>query len=494
MTTLPYLLYRCEQVRQLDKYITETLGISSTVLMERAGAAAFVELQKRWIKAKNIIVLCGIGNNGGDGFVLARLAKEAGMNVTVLQVGDINRLSGDALAAMQRLQTQDITTQVFANQDLADADVLVDALLGTGLKGDVNTEYAAAIAAINQSGQPVLALDTPSGLNLDTGMPHGCAVRATCTIALLGLKRGLFTGDGPDYAGTVVFHDLSVPATVYAQQTAEVERCDFQRYKAQFKVRARVTHKGQCGHVLIIGGDEGFSGAVRMAGEAALRCGAGLVTIATRAAHAAVMNASRPELMVHAVEDPEQLTDLVARADVIAIGPGLGQQEWGRAMLNFVLNLNKPLIVDADALNLLSQQPQRRDQWVLTPHEGEAARLLGRSASEVHGDRFAAMTALQQQFGGTIVLKGAGTLVATATPPVLLCNDGNPGMASGGMGDVLTGTMASLVAQGFPLSLAAQTGVALHAAAGDAAAKAAGERGLLASDLMSWLRRLVNPT
>lgn len=493
MSTLPYALYRGEQVRQLDHYAINTLGISDTVLMERAGAAAFVELQRRWLKAQRLIVVCGCGNNGGDGFVLARLAREAGMAVVVLQVGDVNRLQGNALSAMQRLQNLDVEPRAFNAADLHSADVLVDALLGTGLHGDVTGEIAQAIDAINHAALPVLSLDIPSGLDADSGMPHGLAVRATSTIALLGLKRGLFTGDGPEYAGAIAFHDLSVPVAAYQTQRVEVERCDYPRYKALLKPRSRVAHKGQCGHVLIIGGEAGYTGAARLAGEAALRSGAGRVSIATRQVHAALLNASRPELMVHGVENAASLQALTERADVIAIGPGLGQQVWGKFMLQLALNSGLPLIVDADALNLLAQHPQQRPSWVLTPHTAEAARLLGQSCSEVHQDRFAAIRALHKQYGGVVVLKGAGTLIAAADLPLQLCSEGNPGMASGGMGDVLTGVIAALLAQGMTLIEAAQLGTVVHSAAGDAAAKAAGERGLLASDLLSWLRRLVNP-
>jgi NAD(P)H-hydrate epimerase len=493
MSALPFPLYTSEQVRQLDRYVIDTLGISGTVLMERAGAAAFVELQKRWLKAKRIVIVCGSGNNAGDGFVLARLAKAAGYDLRVLQVGDPSHLHGDAFSAAQRLQSMDVILEPLATQDLRVYDVIVDALLGTGLKGEVSGDYAAAIQLINQAQRPVFSLDIPSGLEASDGVVFGHAVHASCTLSFLGLKRGLFTGDGPDYAGAVVFDDLKVPAEVYQQLTVDVERIDYPRFKSVIKPRPRAVHKGDCGHVLVVGGEHGFSGAARMAGEAALRCGAGLVSIATRHSHAAMLNANRPELMVHGVETEVELQRLVDRADVIAIGPGLGSHDWGQRLFQAALESGLPLVVDADALNLLAQHPQQREQWVLTPHVGEAARLLGRANQEVHHNRFTAVRDLQKQFGGLVVLKGAGSLIAAAEGPLFLCSEGNPGMASGGMGDILTGTIASFIAQGFGLSLATYLGVVTHAAAGDAAAKAAGERGLLASDLMSWLRRLVNP-
>lgn len=256
-------------------------------------------------------------------------------------------------------------------------------------------------------------------------------------------------------------------------------------------VRARDAHKGDFGHVLVIGGQPGMSGAARLAGEAALRAGAGLVSVATHPEHASVLNSGRPELMCHAVANAETLKPLLERSTVLAVGPGLGQSEWARGLLVAVWDTDLPMIVDADALNLLAREPMRRDRWILTPHPGEAARLLGCSATEVQADRRTAVRALQARYGGVVVLKGAGTLIADGVQ-CRVCTAGNPGMASGGMGDVLTGVIAGLCAQGMSLSSAAAAGVLVHALAADAAALRDGERGLLASDLLPELRRWVN--
>ena len=255
--------------------------------------------------------------------------------------------------------------------------------------------------------------------------------------------------------------------------------------------RSRASHKGDYGHVLVVGGDHGMAGAVRLAGEAAARTGSGLVSIATCLVHAAAIAAARPELMCHGVECARDLRPLLQRASVVAIGPGLGQSAWARDMLAAVLQTHLPLVVDADALNLLAQEPTRRDDWILTPHPGEAARLLGITTEQIQADRLHAVQTLQQRYGGVCVLKGAGSLVC-APESIALCEVGNPGMASGGMGDVLTGIIAALLAQGLSLVDAACAGVYIHAKAGDRAAQD-GERGLLASDLMPYLRPLVNP-
>jgi len=486
-------LYRAEQVRAMDQFAINQLGISGTVLMERAGAAAFAMLQSRWPQAKTITVICGTGNNGGDGFVVARLAAEAGLDVRVLMLGDTNHLQGDALAASQRLQSVDIDPAPFDPDLLSLCDVVVDAILGIGLQGPVEGERREAIAAINQTGLPVLALDIPSGLNADTGEVQGIAIKAVVTISFIGIKRGLYAGEAVDYCGEVVFNSLSVPESVYARQVVEAQLLRYDDYKPLLAPRLRNAHKGHFGHVLVIGGEAGYTGAARMAGEAAARVGAGLVSIGTRASHAAGLNAGRPELMVHGLEEDSTFHRLAERANVIAVGPGLGQGEWGQHMLNLAIESDLPLVVDADALNLLSQAPQQNPKWILTPHCGEASRMLGQSTQEIQRDRFAIVTALQQTYGGIAILKGAGSLIAGPEGPIGLCQGGNPGMASGGMGDVLTGIITGLLAQGIELQQAACLGVCLHAAAGDAAAKAAGERGLLATDLMSWIRRLANP-
>lgn len=477
----------------MDQYAIQQLGISGTVLMERAGAAAFALVQRRWPQTRTLTVICGTGNNGGDGFVVARLAAAAELDVRVLLLGDPNHLQGDALAAYQRLQSVDIEPVPFDPEMLSLCDLIVDAILGIGLQGPVEGERRDAIAAVNQSGLPVLALDIPSGLNADSGEVHGIAIKAAATISFIGIKRGMYTGEAVDYCGDIVFDSLSVPETVYAQQPVEVQRIQYADFTALLAPRRRNSHKGNYGHVLIIGGEAGFTGAARMAGEAAARMGAGLVSLGTRASHAAGLNATRPELMVHGLEEEATFHRLAERARVIAIGPGMGQGEWGQQMLQLALESGLPLVVDADALNILSQSPQQYRKWILTPHCGEAARMLGQSTQEIQRDRFAIVRDLQQTYGGIAILKGAGTLIAGPEGPIALCSDGNPGMASGGMGDVLTGIIAGLVAQGVSLREAASLGVCLHAAAGDAAAKAAGERGLLATDLMSWVRRLANP-
>ncbi len=490
---MPTALFGAAEVREFDRRAIEEQGIAGYKLMTRAGEAAFAVLRERWPSAKRVAVCCGVGNNAGDGYVVARLARQAGFDVLVFAVGDPAALKGDAATARDDARIAGIVEQSFDAGALHDVDVVVDALFGTGLDRPLSGHFAAAVNALNGAGRPVLALDIPSGLHADTGAVWGCAVRAEATVSFIGLKRGLFTHEGPSHGGAIYFSDLGVPRDVFSGIVASARRIDYEGVKVFLGPRPRAAHKGRFGHVLVVGGAPGMSGAARMAADAAARVGAGLVSVATHPQHTAFMNIDRPELMVHAVSDGRAVRDLLPRANCVVIGPGLGQARWGNECLGAVLDSDLPLVVDADGLNLLAQESRKRENWVLTPHPGEAARVLGCSAAEINNDRFDAARTLAERRGGVIVLKGAGSLVCDSpTAPVSVCVEGNPGMASGGMGDVLSGVIGGLIAQGFTLEAAARIGVCLHGEAGDRAAMD-GERGMLASDLLPHLRRVSNP-
>ncbi len=475
------------QVRSLERAALATLGIESFQLMHRAAQAALDCLRRRWPQARSVTVCCGPGNNGGDGFLLAALARDNGLQVTVLALAaDAHGDAALARAAWERgggriVEWRDADT-------LPACDVRVDALYGIGLDRAPQTRAVALIECINASAAPVLALDVPSGLNADTGHCPGVAVRADATLTFVTHKRGLHTGRAADCVGALEWASLGVAAGDVVP--------DARLLAARgLAPRARHSNKGDNGHVLVVGGAPGMSGAARLAGEAALRAGAGLVSVATHPEHAASLNLGRPELMVHAVADAQALDAMMERATVIALGPGLGRGEWGRALWSAALAGGKPLVLDADGLNLLAEAeaaPRRFDTpIVLTPHPGEAARLLGVDTTEVERDRFAAARLLAQRHHAVVVLKGAGSLIADADGRLDVCPWGNPGMASGGMGDLLTGIIAALMAQGCDPWQAACLGVGLHARAGDLAAQI-GERGLLASDLLLPLRTLLN--
>lgn len=486
---LPRRFYSAAQARELDRRAIAS-GIDGYALMQRAAAAAWRELLHRWPRAQRLAVVCGPGNNGGDGYEIARLARRAGLDVRVFHVG---APGGRGEAAQARdAWLRDGGASVEYRAQALDADVVVDALFGIGLARAPAGAAQAAILAINAAGAAgagVLAIDVPSGLDADRGATPGDAVRAQLTATFIGAKLGLYTGAGPDFAGSVVLDTLGVE-----EDLPGVEALRPPLLAGVLPRRARTAHKGDMGHVLLVGGDAGMAGAILLAGRAALRGGAGWVSIATRAAHAATLTAAQPELMCHGVEEPRALRGLLERASVIALGPGLGRADWGRELFSHALEAPQPLVIDADGLNWLAENPQQRaarhEPWVLTPHPGEAARLLGTTTAAVQADRPAAARELQRRYGGVAVLKGAGTLVAGRD--LALCPHGNPGMAAGGMGDVLCGLIAALVAQGLGLEAAARAGVLAHALAADRAA-ARGERGLVPGDLFAELPALLNP-
>lgn len=488
-------LYRAADARAIDRQAIEGLGIPGYALMTRAGEAAWRLLRERWPQARRVGVACGPGNNGGDGYVLARLAREAGLSVRLLAPGpprcaDAQRAQAEWTAAGGRSEP---FGGALPDLDLSAVDLWVDALFGTGLSRAPEGAAAALIAAIDAAGTPVLALDVPSGVDADRGAVPGVAVHADLTLSFICAKRGLFTGPALECVGEHRLDALDLPADAFAGREPAALAYRAAALRDWLRPRRRNAHKGAFGHVLCVGGDAGMGGAIALCAQAALRSGAGLVSVATRAAHVPALLAARPEAMARAVEESADFAPLLERASVIALGPGLGQGDWGQALWAAALAAGKPAVVDADALNLLAARPRPLPEAVvLTPHPGEAARLLGSDAGAVQADRFAAAQALAQRFAAAVVLKGAGSVVAAPGQTPALIAAGNPGMAAAGLGDVLTGVIAALLAQGLAPFQAAVCGALLHAAAGDAAA-AGGERGLIASDLFTALRRLANP-
>jgi len=487
----PIKLYNTEAVRHLDSIAINAFKITGYELMKRAGQAAFDHLQDTYPLARQILVCCGGGNNAGDGYVIAKLAQLAGLEVKVISLVDAAKLKGDAKTAWKDWHSLTHQSVEYSDTLLQKTDVIIDALLGTGLQRPVEGEWAALVNAINQSGKPVIAVDIPSGLSADTGSVLGCAIKATSTVSFIGLKQGLFTNLGVDHCGEILFDNLSLPAGVYSRQPEQAQLLDWQYIKQLIKPRKASAHKHQLGYVLILGGDEGMPGAIRMAAEAALRSGAGLVSVVSHPQHAASVLAGRPELMFHPSDDGHVAAELLSKARAIVIGPGLTDSVWSHNLMASAVQSPAPKVVDAGALRLLSEEDGQQENWVLTPHAGEAAALLSDSSNNIQNSRFTSVELLQLQFGGTIVLKGAGTLVKSADELIQLCPYGNAGMASAGMGDVLSGIIASLIAQGYSLPVASQLGVCVHAMAGDRAAQA-GQVGLLASDLFGHVRELVN--
>ena len=480
-------LYTVEQVRQAEINAVRGNDISLFELVERAAVAAFELVKAHQEVDRAVLVLAGHGNNGADAYTTAAMLIKAGWSVS-LQASVARNPSAELLQAIAAFELVGGQTTPFCSDEVSQADVIVDGLLGTGVKGELSEELTSIINAVNNSHAWVLSLDVPSGIEPDTGCAKTVAIAATHTLTFGAIKQGLLTGQARHYCGELIFVDIGL---VPFLPKSNVKKLVSEQLPKIFAPRRRDSHKGKSGKVTVIGGDFGMSGAVRLASEASLRAGSGLVTVVSRPEHQVVVCSTRPELMFWGCElvDMEVYLKL-GWADVLVIGPGLGTSDWGYNLLKAVDLAEKPSVIDADALNLLGQFPQSRMNWVLTPHPGEAARLLGLSVAEVEQDRFNAVRLLQAKYAGVVVLKGAGTLIYDGKECVV-APVGNPGLASGGCGDVLAGIIAALMAQGYSNMQAACFAVLIHGDAADLAAKA-GERGMLASDLMPYIQQLVN--
>lgn len=473
------------------------MGLSGDVLMERAAQFALDTLMLLCPNTPAVTIVCGKGNNAGDGYWLAYLAQRLGIAVQIIAVGSTQELTGDALNAWQQAAAAGLSTEE------SDAGlrypVIVDALLGTGSRGAPRPGYAEMIDEINQTDAFVLSLDLPSGLNADTG-EAALAVQANATVSFIARNIGLYTGRGPGLAGQRFFSDLGVSSDYAAPRPFVPLR--FWRPSLLPKVPID-TYKHRRGHVVIVGGCTGMGGAVILAAEAALRSGAGLVTVATDASNLPGLQARLPEAMwVDPVnhETAVTLEQVLERADVVVLGPGLGRSDWARRVLSCLCSYRGPMVVDADGLFWLAQFHRQSKQFngdgplYLTPHEGEAAILLGRTVTEVSRDRFSALSDMTRQYQALGLIKGPGTVMGDPAHQAI-CGHGNPGMASAGMGDVLAGLSGSLLAQqGADQASAFAAAVLLHSAAADQAAQEIGLRSVTASSVIERIPQLLHAT
>ena len=485
-------LYTRAEMVALEKQLMQRHKIPAIRLMRRAAEAAFKLARHKHPNARRYMVFCGSGNNGGDGWVLATLAADAGIQVVVVTLAQPKSLHAEAAQAYTFAQEHNMDCMSVQNipSNYNDADLLVDAMLGTGLSREVTGDYRLAIEWINRASIPVLSLDIPSGLGADTGQVMGAeAVRATTTISFVGQKRGVLTGLGPNYSGERHCDSLGLADKLHK---TPMPQCALLRPCA-IAPRPATAHKGKHGHVLVVGGNVGTAGAALMAGTAALRVGAGLVTVVTPERSALAFVGARPELMTHCVRNTLGLEPLLERATAIVAGPGFGQDAWAARMLDAVSRSNLPLVLDAEALRMLARTPKlslRSKHLILTPHPGEAATLLETSVQAVQDDRFAATEALRKRYHATVILKGAGTILSAGKDQFMLCDKGNAGMGSGGMGDVLSGAIGGLLTQQDIYADAQNVhlhriglAVYLHSWAADEVARVSGERGLLAMDV-----------
>jgi NAD(P)H-hydrate epimerase len=502
--SLAHKIVSSEQVRAIEPKAAHLAGCSMFALMQRAGEAAFQLLIQEWPKAHNIIIVAGNGNNAGDGYVLATLAKQQGMNVVVECQQPERELAGDAKQAQSEWKTLGGETIEFAKLDYGKFDVLVDAILGTGVSGEVKTTFQTVIQKVNQTDIPVLSMDLPSGMQANTGQALPLCIKADVTITFVATKPGLVSGIGKEFCGKLTFADLSVGTAFFSLAQSEAQLVEWQMLKP---LQARPVHgnKGTFGKLLCIGGNRGMAGAIRLSAESALRCGVGLVKVYCHASSSLSISAGRPEIML----THKELEAALNWCNCIVIGPGLGQDDWAHqqfsSLLTHLKHHPKPLVIDADGLNLLAAMTDDADTQntldqlpalVLTPHPGEASRLLNCNITKIENDRYLAGKNIAQKYKSTCVLKGAGTIIQTngahQLPQYWVCKGGNPGMATAGMGDLLTGVIGAFLAQGFDAKKAAIYGVCAHAEAGDRVAIQYGQRGMITSDLLQPLRAIVN--
>lgn len=465
--------------------------LDASELMERVGKDAYAFLKKTFPQVKHMAVYCGSGHNAGDGYVLARVAHEQGLSVIVYQCKALDDLPSAAKHAALLALAAGVECQLADEPLDAEVELIVDALLGIGIKGCVHGMIAQAIHQMNSSGLPILSIDVPSGLNANTGVVENYCVKATWTITYVTLKLGFYTADGPDYCGDIYYRSLHLESNV-EKIPPQAFLLHADNLLLPLSARHKNSNKSDFGHVLIIGGGLGMPGAAALAAKAALRSGAGAVTIATHVEHSQAMLPIVPEAMVWGVKTPKALEPLLAKATVCVIGPGLGDTIWAQALFDEAIKSQLPMVIDASALGLLAHHPQVDDNWILTPHPGEAARLLSCAVGDIQSDRYQSVEAIQEQYGGVVVLKGNGTIIHTPEKNTFVCPKGNPGMASAGMGDTLTGVIAGLCAQRLPLSEAAKAGVWVHALAGDLAVQEIGKVGVLAGDLLSFIPAILS--
>ncbi len=458
--------------------------------MRRAGCGAFAKFRQLWPQCRNIAVICGSGNNGGDGYVFASEALGAGFDVEVRFTNEPKTM--DARIAREKYQNRGgrLVPDRF-DSECSEFDVVIDALLGIGLNKQIAGRMADAVNVINQTAKRVMSLDIPTGVDSDTGALAGPAVWADATVTFISPKIGLLSFPASEYVGRLFIDTLDAPKDVYAKVGNVANLVDPNEFGPKIPIRRPAAYKSSVGQVLIIGGSDSMEGAALMAAQAAYRAGAGLVSIATIDDRSSLVSQQIPEIRIYNVTEFSELEKLIEIHDVIGIGPGLGLSDTARKAVEIVGKSDKNMVVDADGLTALAESGLVSDNWILTPHLGEAARLLGVPTILIRNERLNTASKIVGRYGGVCVLKGQNTVVAS-NQDKWICTQGNPGMATAGMGDVLTGVICGIWGAGSDMATAARAGVWIHAAAGDESAADEGGVGLMATDLFPGIRRILN--
>jgi len=503
-------LVTAAEMQQMDRLAIESHGIPGLVLMESAGKGAARVLLAQFadhLKA-GVGIICGKGNNGGDGFVMARFLADHRIRVTVYLLAKTSMVKGDAAANLNRLAPLNIPVIEVPDENafskaissLDQHGLLVDAILGTGLSADVKGFFKTVIDYMNQRPTPIFAVDVPSGLNSDTGQPCGACIRAQATATFALPKIGHFSYPGAEYTGKLEIIDIGIPEAVVQSVKPKQQLLTAEQIRQRLRPRSADTHKGRTGHLLVVAGSVGKTGAAALAAGSAMRCGAGLVTLSiAESLHSLaetlvleVMTAPLTESRCGVLGDAavDDIKKLISGKACVAIGPGIGQApETRRLIQKIITQIEIPMVIDADGLNNLTGQTQLlknlKAPAVLTPHPGEMARLIDASPAEVQHNRLKCARDFATNFKVHVVLKGAATVIAHPDGKAYINTTGNSGMASGGMGDVLTGVLAGFITQGFSPEEAAHAAVYLHGAAADTLAKTIGPFGYLAGEVMN---------
>jgi NAD(P)H-hydrate epimerase len=504
------ILVTAAEMQEMDRRTIEMHAIPGLELMEAAGQGAAVVLLTQFGDQveDGVSIICGKGNNGGDGFVIARELAAKDIKVTVYLLATSDAVKGDAAANLKRLEDLKIPVIEVPDEDsfvayqseIAQSGLLVDAILGTGLTSDVRGFFKVVIEFINRTGLPIFAVDIPSGLNSDTGQPCGTTTRAQGTATFGLAKIGHYSYPGPDYTGTLEIIDIGIPDEVVKAVAPKQHLLSSERLSTYFQPRASDAHKGKTGHLLVVAGSTGKTGAAAMTALSAMRAGAGLVTLGLAESLnpivapliLEVMTAPLPRCQGGILADTacDEILALADGKSCLAIGPGIGQAPQTRSLVENVINqIDIPMVIDADGLNNIVGQTgllkKLKAPAVLTPHPGEMARLIESTPAAIQQNRLSYARDFAVDFGVHLVLKGAATVIAHPDGTAFINPTGNPGMASGGMGDVLTGVLAGLITQGFSPKEAAHAAVYLHGAAADTLANTMGPIGYLAGDVMN---------
>ena len=489
-------LYSAKTVRDIDQAAIKQLKNGAIKLMNRAGTAAFEELIEAFGQPSLITVFCGSGNNAGDGYILAGRAAQRSIPVRVVELGDASHFSAQTQQAREFAEQNKVEFSAFSDSMVLEQGIIVDSLLGTGTKGVLKETYSQAVDKINHAGLPVLAMDIATGLDADTGAVSDRAVKADITVTFVGAKPGLFTARGPAISGEVIYHSLDIADEIYDNFSPRAQLMDVHDLLECLPQFEGDEYKNQRGHCMIIGGDHGYGGAASLAAEASLKVGSGLTSVATQPEHISAILARCPEIMACGVISGQQLEPLLEKPSVLVVGPGLGRSPWSEQLLQKAVATGLPMVLDADALNILADgrvvRQDKAQQWVLTPHVGEAARLLGVSVGDIQADRFSAVAKIKEKYNAVVLLKGPGTLISSEDSMFKLCPYGNPAMATAGMGDILSGLIGGLMAQGIEKQQATELGCCLHSAAADELVSASGYLGVTASDILPWIKKLLN--